>query len=229
MRSPACRRTACACICAGAITTGRIIATCRSPTLSTSCSPRGPTAISFEAANPRHAHEWKLFETVKVPEGKVLIPGVIESKSNFIEHPELVAQRIERYARLVGRENVIAGGDCGLRHLGRPGRGRSRRGMGQAGGDGGRRPPRHQAVLEMIAAGLPVEASKQAKTGGCDKFSDPYHVKLRLSRKTSTFTRSRASSRTNGRAQNRQTRPVACGSLRTGRRSRCQRRAPWPA
>jgi len=69
--------------------------------------------ISFEAANPRHAHEWKLFETVKVPEGKVLIPGVIESKSNFIEHPELVAQRIERYARLVGRENVVAGGDCG--------------------------------------------------------------------------------------------------------------------
>jgi 5-methyltetrahydropteroyltriglutamate--homocysteine methyltransferase len=72
-----------------------------------------PTGISFEAANPRHAHEWKLFETIKVPEGKVLIPGVIESKSNFIEHPELVAQRIERYARLVGRENVVAGGDCG--------------------------------------------------------------------------------------------------------------------
>ncbi|HUB95519.1 MAG TPA: cobalamin-independent methionine synthase II family protein [Stellaceae bacterium] len=72
-----------------------------------------PNGVSFEAANPRHAHEWKLFETVKVPDGKVLIPGVIESKSNFIEHPELVAQRIERYARLVGRENVIAGGDCG--------------------------------------------------------------------------------------------------------------------
>jgi len=72
-----------------------------------------PNGISFEAANPRHAHEWKLFETVRVPADKVLIPGVIESKSNFIEHPELVAQRIERYARLVGRENVIAGGDCG--------------------------------------------------------------------------------------------------------------------
>jgi 5-methyltetrahydropteroyltriglutamate--homocysteine methyltransferase len=72
-----------------------------------------PDGISFEAANPRHAHEWKLFETVKVPDGKVLIPGVIESKSNFIEHPELVAQRIEHYARLVGRENVVAGGDCG--------------------------------------------------------------------------------------------------------------------
>jgi 5-methyltetrahydropteroyltriglutamate--homocysteine methyltransferase len=72
-----------------------------------------PNGVSFEAANPRHAHEWKLFETVKVPTDKVLIPGVIESKSNFIEHPELVAQRIERYAKLVGREKVIAGGDCG--------------------------------------------------------------------------------------------------------------------
>jgi 5-methyltetrahydropteroyltriglutamate--homocysteine methyltransferase len=72
-----------------------------------------PSAISMEAANPRHAHEWALFETVKLPAGKVLIPGVIESKSNFIEHPELIAQRIGRYARLVGRENVIAGSDCG--------------------------------------------------------------------------------------------------------------------
>ena len=72
-----------------------------------------PAAISFEAANPRHAHEWTLFERVKLPEGKVLIPGVLESKTNFIEHPELVAQRIGRYARLVGPENVIAGTDCG--------------------------------------------------------------------------------------------------------------------
>jgi 5-methyltetrahydropteroyltriglutamate--homocysteine methyltransferase len=72
-----------------------------------------PSAISFEAANPRHGHEWTLFERVKLPAGKVLIPGVIESKSNFIEHPELVAQRIGRYAKLVGRENVIAGSDCG--------------------------------------------------------------------------------------------------------------------
>src|SRR5215470_12160241 len=73
-----------------------------------------PHAISFEAANPRHAHEWTLFERVKLPDGKVLIPGVIESKSNFIEHPELVAQRIGRYAKLVGREKVIAGADCGF-------------------------------------------------------------------------------------------------------------------
>jgi 5-methyltetrahydropteroyltriglutamate--homocysteine methyltransferase len=72
-----------------------------------------PVAISLEAANPRHGHEWTVFETVKLPDGKVLIPGVIESKSNFIEHPELIAQRIERYAKLVGRENVIAGSDCG--------------------------------------------------------------------------------------------------------------------
>jgi 5-methyltetrahydropteroyltriglutamate--homocysteine methyltransferase len=73
-----------------------------------------PVAISFEAANPRHAHEWTIFEKVKLPDGKVLIPGVIESKSNFIEHPELVAQRIAHYAKLVGRENVIAGSDCGF-------------------------------------------------------------------------------------------------------------------
>jgi len=72
-----------------------------------------PNAIAFEAANPRHAHEWRIFEDVRLPEGKLLIPGVIESKSNFIEHPELIAQRILRYANLVGRENVMAGSDCG--------------------------------------------------------------------------------------------------------------------
>jgi 5-methyltetrahydropteroyltriglutamate--homocysteine methyltransferase len=72
-----------------------------------------PSGLSFEAANPRHAHEWTVFENVKLSEGKVLIPGVIESKTNFIEHPELIAQRIGHYARLVGRENVIAGSDCG--------------------------------------------------------------------------------------------------------------------
>jgi 5-methyltetrahydropteroyltriglutamate--homocysteine methyltransferase len=72
-----------------------------------------PQAISLEAANPRHAHEWAVFERVKLPDGKLLIPGVIESKSNFIEHPDLIAQRIARYANLIGRENVIAGSDCG--------------------------------------------------------------------------------------------------------------------
>jgi 5-methyltetrahydropteroyltriglutamate--homocysteine methyltransferase len=73
-----------------------------------------PAAISFEAANPRHAHEWKVFEDVRLPDGKALIPGVIDSTTNYIEHPELVAQRLVRYANLVGRENVIAGSDCGF-------------------------------------------------------------------------------------------------------------------
>jgi 5-methyltetrahydropteroyltriglutamate--homocysteine methyltransferase len=72
-----------------------------------------PNAIAFEAANPRHAHEWQIFEDVKLPDGKVLIPGVLESKANFIEHPELIAQRIRRYGELVGAENVLAGSDCG--------------------------------------------------------------------------------------------------------------------
>ncbi len=81
-----------------------------------------PTAILFEAANPRHAHEWQMFEEIKPPEGKVLIPGVIECQSNYIEHPELVAQRIGRYANLVGRENVMAGVDCGFSiHVGQGG------------------------------------------------------------------------------------------------------------
>jgi 5-methyltetrahydropteroyltriglutamate--homocysteine methyltransferase len=73
-----------------------------------------PAAVSFEAANPRHAHEWKVFERLRLPEGKVIIPGVIDSTTNFIEHPELIAERIVRYARLVGRENVLAGTDCGF-------------------------------------------------------------------------------------------------------------------
>jgi 5-methyltetrahydropteroyltriglutamate--homocysteine methyltransferase len=73
-----------------------------------------PSAISFEGANPRHGHEWSVFEEVKLPEGKLLIPGVLDSTTNYVEHPELVAQRIVRYAKLVGRENVIAGTDCGF-------------------------------------------------------------------------------------------------------------------
>ncbi len=73
-----------------------------------------PVAVSFEAANPRHEHEWKLFEEVSLPEGKVLIPGVLDSTTNYIEHPELVAQRLARYAGVVGRSNVIAGTDCGF-------------------------------------------------------------------------------------------------------------------
>jgi 5-methyltetrahydropteroyltriglutamate--homocysteine methyltransferase len=73
-----------------------------------------PHAVLFEAANPRHAHEWTVFEQVKVPEGKLLIPGVIECQSNYIEHPELVAQRIGRYANLVGRDHLMAAVDCGF-------------------------------------------------------------------------------------------------------------------
>jgi 5-methyltetrahydropteroyltriglutamate--homocysteine methyltransferase len=71
-------------------------------------------SYSFEAANPRHEHEYHLFERVKVPDGKVLVPGVITHASNIVEHPELIAERIVRFARLVGRENVIAGADCGF-------------------------------------------------------------------------------------------------------------------
>jgi 5-methyltetrahydropteroyltriglutamate--homocysteine methyltransferase len=71
-------------------------------------------AVSFEAANPRHAHEWRVFEAVRVPEGKRIIPGVIDSTTNFIEHPALVAERIGRFAQLAGRDNVLAGTDCGF-------------------------------------------------------------------------------------------------------------------
>jgi 5-methyltetrahydropteroyltriglutamate--homocysteine methyltransferase len=69
---------------------------------------------SFEAANPRHAHEWRVWETVKLPPGKVLIPGVISHATNIVEHPELVAERIVRLAKIVGRENVMGGTDCGF-------------------------------------------------------------------------------------------------------------------
>jgi len=71
-------------------------------------------AYSFEAANPRHEHEYHVFENVKLPDGKIIIPGVITHASNIVEHPELIAERIVRFARLVGRENVIAGADCGF-------------------------------------------------------------------------------------------------------------------
>jgi 5-methyltetrahydropteroyltriglutamate--homocysteine methyltransferase len=71
-------------------------------------------SYSFEAANPRHEHEYHLFETVKVPDGKVLCPGVITHASNIVEHPELICERILRFAKLAGRENVIAAADCGF-------------------------------------------------------------------------------------------------------------------
>jgi len=71
-------------------------------------------AYSIEASNPCHQHEWRVWEDVKLPPGKILVPGVVGHYSDFIEHPELVAERLVTYARLVGRENVIAGTDCGL-------------------------------------------------------------------------------------------------------------------
>ena len=81
-----------------------------------------PHAIQFEAANPRHAHEFEMFQEIGLPDGKVLIPGVVECQSTYIEHPDLIAQRIGRYADLVGRDNVQAGVDCGFSiHVGSSG------------------------------------------------------------------------------------------------------------
>ncbi|PYS25895.1 MAG: epoxyalkane--coenzyme M transferase, partial [Acidobacteria bacterium] len=73
-----------------------------------------PAAIQFEASNPRHAHEWIVWKNARIPEDKVLVPGVITSTSNYVEHSELVAQRICQFASIVGRERVVAGTDCGF-------------------------------------------------------------------------------------------------------------------
>ena len=73
-----------------------------------------PMAISFPAANARHGHEWKIWREIKLPADKILIPGMLDSTSNFVEHPEYVAERIVRYAELVGRENLLVGADCGF-------------------------------------------------------------------------------------------------------------------
>jgi len=73
-----------------------------------------PAAIQFEASNPRHVHEWAVWKSVRIPEDKILIPGLLTSTSNYVEHPELVAQRICQFADIVGRERVIAGTDCGF-------------------------------------------------------------------------------------------------------------------
>jgi 5-methyltetrahydropteroyltriglutamate--homocysteine methyltransferase len=73
-----------------------------------------PQGLSFEGSNPRHSHEWTVFRDTKIPEEKILIPGVLDSTTNFVEHPELVAERIYRFANIVGRERVIAGTDCGF-------------------------------------------------------------------------------------------------------------------
>lgn len=73
-----------------------------------------PAAILFEASNPRHAHEWEVWKEAKIPDDKILVPGVVDSTSNYVEHPELVSQRIRQFADIVGRERVIAGTDCGF-------------------------------------------------------------------------------------------------------------------
>lgn len=73
-----------------------------------------PQALLFEAANPRHAHEWAVFRDNKIPDDKILIPGVLSSTTNYVEHPELVAERLVRFAGIVGRERVLAGSDCGF-------------------------------------------------------------------------------------------------------------------
>jgi 5-methyltetrahydropteroyltriglutamate--homocysteine methyltransferase len=78
------------------------------------CLKARPNGLSFEGANPRHEHEWEDLQSVKIPEEKVLIPGLIDSTSNFVEHPRLIAQRLRHYTDIVGRERVIAGGDCGF-------------------------------------------------------------------------------------------------------------------
>lgn len=73
-----------------------------------------PSALLIEGTNPRHAHEWAVWREMQLPDDKLLVPGVIDSVSNFVEHPELVAERVGRYAELVGRERVLAGTDCGF-------------------------------------------------------------------------------------------------------------------
>ena len=73
-----------------------------------------PAGLSIEAANPRHEHEWEVFKDIKLPDGKFLVPGVVDTKNHHIEHPRLIAQRLTRFANVVGRENVMAGSDCGF-------------------------------------------------------------------------------------------------------------------
>ena len=108
------RRVPHGCICAGATTKARTTSTSRWQKILPIVLKAKPQAISFEAANPRHEHEWTVWRETKLPDDKVLIPGVIDTCTNYIEHPELVAQRICRFADVVGRERVIAGTDCGF-------------------------------------------------------------------------------------------------------------------
>jgi 5-methyltetrahydropteroyltriglutamate--homocysteine methyltransferase len=83
-------------------------------TMFDACMRARPQALLFEAANPRHAHEWEDLKAARIPDDKILMPGLIDSTTNFVEHPRLIAQRICLYADIVGRERVIAGTDCGF-------------------------------------------------------------------------------------------------------------------
>ena len=104
-----------------------------------------PQAILMEASNPRHAHEWAVWAKAKIPEDKILIPGVIDSVTNFVEHPELVAQRIEQFARIVGRERVMAGTDCGF---------------GTFAGFGAIHPPIAYAKLRSLSEGAAIASQR---------------------------------------------------------------------
>ena len=104
-----------------------------------------PQAVLFEGANPRHAHEWAVWKAVRIPDDKILVPGTIDTVTNFVEHPELVAERIGRYADIVGRERVIAGTDCGF---------------GTFAGFGAVHPPIAWAKLKTLAEGATL-ASRQ--------------------------------------------------------------------
>ena len=121
-------------------------------------------SYSFEAANPRHEHEYHLFERIKLADGKVLCPGMITHASNIVEHPELIAERIMRFAKLVGRENVIAAADCGFssqalyRTEVHPDRG-----LGEIQGAAPRCRPRHQEVVEMMSS----SRAKRSDPGRC--------------------------------------------------------------
>ena len=104
-----------------------------------------PATILFEASNPRHAHEWEVWEATRIPEEKVLAPGVIDSVTNFIEHPRLVAQRLLRFADIVGRERVLAGTDCGF---------------GTFAGFGAIHPPIAYAKLAAMAEGARIASAQ---------------------------------------------------------------------
>ena len=151
------RPTACACTSAGATTRARTTTTCRSPTSSTSSSRRGRAASRSRPPTRATRTSGRCSSGCKLPEGKVLIPGVIESKTNFIEHPELVAQRIGRYAEARRPRERHRRHRLRLRHLGRPGRGRSRRRLGQAGQPGRRRAPGLAGVLGLaVCPTIPI-------------------------------------------------------------------------